>query len=120
VRRAAAVAIACAALVFGTSPSAHGGPVQGAVVTLAPGAFAPPTVVVPRGRPLRLVQLDPVARHDVVSRHVRKGRPLFGRARPRAFGATVLVARVGLLRPGRYPFTCSIHPYMNGTLLVRE
>jgi plastocyanin len=109
--------LAAVVLVLSGTPAAA---VPELVVTTTAGfQYAPPTVVVPAGASLRLVQLDPLARHDVVSRIVSRGRPLFGNERTLSFGETAIVAGVERLRPATYPFTCSIHSQMSGTLIVR-
>ena len=93
--------------------------VEAVVTTTANSQYVPYTVVVPEGGSLRLVQLDPSARHDVTSRAARRGRPLFGSKRTLSFGETELVTGVEKLRPAMYPFICSIHQQMSGTLIVR-
>lgn len=89
------------------------------IVSTAGALYAPYTVVVPKGMSLRLIQLDPTVRHDVVSRYVIKGRPMFATKATLEFGQTQLVRGVERLRPAFYPFTCSIHPEMFGQLVVR-
>jgi plastocyanin len=108
-------------LIAGVGVPARGVPLPAPmVVTTTAGAlYAPYVVAMPAGTRLRLVQLDPTVRHDVVSRYVRKGKPLFATKRTLSFGQTALVNRVEKLRPAFYPFTCSIHPQMVGQLVVR-
>jgi plastocyanin len=113
------VAAVCVAVLITVAGPVGAGPVEVPVSTTAGSRFGPPTVVVPAGASLRLVQLDPLARHDVVSRIVRKGKPIFGSKRTLGFGETELVVGVERLRPGSYPFTCSIHAFMSGMLVVR-
>lgn len=92
----------------------------GLLIASTPGSlYAPYTLVVPKGSTLRLIQLDPTVRHDVVSRYVIKGRPMFATKSTLEFGQTQLVRGVEKLRPAFYPFTCSIHPEMSGQLVVR-
>jgi hypothetical protein len=91
------------------------------VVTVAPSYYAPLIVVVHRGMSLLLVQADPTQRHDVVSRAVRSDRrPLFASARSLGFGEAALVPGVESLPSGAYPFTCTIHPFMFGQLIVES
>ena len=115
-----------AVVVFTVVLLAVGAPAQtlpldaGPVIASTAGAlYAPYTVVVPKGMSLRLVQLDPTVRHDVVSRYVIKGRPMFATKGTLEFGQIQLVRGVEKLRPAFYPFTCSIHPEMFGQLVVR-
>ena len=88
------------------------------VTTTAPAYYVPLMVVLPQGMSLLHLQLDPVQRHDVVSRAARDRRPLFTSARTLAFGEAQLVQGVEKLPPGTYPFTCSIHPFMFGQVIV--
>jgi plastocyanin len=89
------------------------------VTTTAPSYYAPLMVVMPQGMSLLHVQLDPTQRHDVVSRAARDRRPLFASARTLSFGEAEFVHGVSQLPPGAYPFTCSIHPFMFGQVIVR-
>jgi hypothetical protein len=90
-----------------------------AVASTAPAYYVPLNVVVPQGLSLLHVQLDPLQRHDVVSRAGRKGRPFFTSTRTLSFGEAQIVKGVETLPPGAYPFTCSIHPFMYGQVIVR-
>ena len=88
------------------------------VATVAPSYYVPLMIVVRQGMSLQLVQLDPTQRHDVVSRAALDRRPLFASTRSLAFGETERVPGVETLPPGAYPFTCSIHPFMFGQVIV--
>ena len=88
------------------------------VATTAPSYYVPLMVVVPQGMSLLHVQLDPTQRHDVVSRAARDRRPIFASGRTLSFGEAQLVDGVAQLPPGAYPFTCSIHPFMFGQVIV--
>lgn len=88
------------------------------VATSAPAYYVPLMVVVREGMSLLHVQLDPLQRHDIVSRAARERRPLFASTRTLSFGEAELVGGVDRLTPGAYPFTCSIHPFMFGQLIV--
>jgi plastocyanin len=123
VTRLARAVVVCSLVglhVFGGSTGASGAiarPV--AVATISPSYYAPPVIVVAQGESLLLTQLDPVDRHDVVSRAVhRDRRPVFASARSLSFGEAQYVKGVDLLPPGTYPVTCSIHPFMFGQLFV--
>ena len=98
---------------------ARAGPVTVVVATIAGQQFAPPMVVVPQGASLQFVQLDPSAPHDLVSSYVVNRKPMFTTGRSAAFGETLMVAGVEKLKPATYPFTCSIHNWMTGQLIVR-
>lgn len=88
------------------------------VATIAPSYYVPLMVVAKQGMSLHLVQLDPTQRHDVVSRAARDRRPLFASRRSLEFGEAQVVPGVETLPPGAYPFTCSIHPFMFGQVIV--
>jgi len=108
------VAACCASVV-----PAHAGPVTLVVATTAGQQYAPPTLVVPQGASLEFVQLDPSARHDIVSKYVVNRKAMFSTKGTAAFGGTLVVAGVEKLKPATYPFTCSIHNWMSGQLIVR-
>ena len=98
---------------------AHAGPVTLVIATTAGSEFAPPMLVVPQGASVEFVQLDPQARHDVVSSYVVNRKPLFATKASAAFGEVLVVNGVEKLKPATYPFTCSIHEWMTGQLIVR-
>src|SRR3954449_4622884 len=106
------------AMVLGHVPTAPT-PLAGAVVVGPGGAtvgYDTKVVVITQGSPLTFVNLDELA-HTVTS--VAKdgtGSPLFnGNALP---GTTSDIAGADKLAPGTYPFFCSFHPNMQGTLVV--
>jgi hypothetical protein len=118
IRWLAAAAFVVASLGLQAVPAA-GGPARVIVSTTAGQKYAPPMIVVPQGASLMLLQLDPSARHDVVSRYVVRRRPMFATARTLGFGEALMVTGVEKLKPATYPFTCSIHNWMSGQLIVR-
>jgi plastocyanin len=79
--------------------------------------YATPVVVMGKGGSLSYTNLDPVT-HDVVARsNGPDGLPLF-RSSFAGLGATVPVVGAQKLGAGRYAFYCSLHPGMQGTLIV--
>ena len=70
------------------------------------------------GGSLSYTNLDPV-QHDVVARDKgSNGQPLF-RSDFAGLGATVPVPGAEKLKAGQYAFYCSLHPGMQGTLIVQ-
>jgi plastocyanin len=112
------VALASSVVLVAAIGPAWASPVEVPIATTAESRFVPPEIVIPVGASLRLVQLDPLARHDVMSRTTKRGRPLFGSRRTLSFGESEVVPGVEALKAGSYPFTCSVHEFMNGTLVV--
>lgn len=117
-RLAAAIAIAVLGVLV-VAPPGSAGPETVPIATVPGFAFAPPRIVVPQGTTLTLAQIDPVARHDLVSRAIVKGKPLFGTPRSLAFGETMVVPRVEKLKPATYYFVCTLHDGMDGELIVQ-
>jgi plastocyanin len=99
------------------------------MLALAPAAIADETIyavpvdrysssviTIDQGEALIFRNLD-LNRHDVVSKGQAGGKPLF--ASPLlSSGGEALVQGVQQLGAGSYPFFCSIHTYMTGTLTV--
>ncbi|MGH2950839.1 MAG: cupredoxin domain-containing protein, partial [Solirubrobacterales bacterium] len=84
----------------------------------APTTYLNPNVAIDSGEALTFFNLDLTAPHDVTSTEVGPGaEPLF---RSETVGAFVEVPVVGAerLSPGSYPYLCSIHTFMEGTLTV--
>ncbi|HVE98825.1 MAG TPA: cupredoxin domain-containing protein [Mycobacteriales bacterium] len=78
--------------------------------------FVPEQITIAPGDSLNLVNAD-VAPHNLVSKQSRRGVLLFTSATA-STGGQVPVRGVEKLAPGAYPFFCSIHPTMLGTLMV--
>ncbi|MFN2587076.1 MAG: plastocyanin/azurin family copper-binding protein [Actinomycetota bacterium] len=130
----ASAAAAAAALVLGVPPPAHA-----AVAAAAPGGFlagfATPVVVAAQGEEITFFNAD-VAPHNFVAdgvylskKDAKKARwctaytskscPLFWSATITA-GETTEVEGIERLESGqRYPFFCTVHPGMKGTLVIR-
>ena len=84
----------------------------------APTTYLNPTVTIEGGEALSFFNLDLTAPHDVTSTEVGPGADALFRSE--TVGAFTEVPVVGAenLPPGSYPFICSIHPFMEGTLTV--
>ena len=90
-------------------------------VVAGPGAVAAgyltPRMVVPKGSKAYFVNLD-VATHDVVA----KAAGTYGGKKFRSAltptGQKKIIQGVNLLKAGTFPFFCSLHPNMQGALIV--
>lgn len=98
------------------APQGAGAPVM--VVTIKGFEFTPPAVTIAAGGTVRWINAD-VANHQVSSGVVERDRPRpDGRIaspllyRDEAFTATFVIR-------GEYPYYCSVHPFMHGTIRVR-
>jgi plastocyanin len=95
-------------------PGVPNAPAAGNTVIAGPGAvattYATPTVTIQHGQSLSFTNLD-VPQHDVQGNGF--GTPLI------STGQSADVAGVSGLTPGSYPFFCSLHRNMTGTLLVQ-
>lgn len=132
--RARFVAVAAAALVAGTALPAHA-----AVAAAVPGSFAAgfatPVVVAAQGEGITFVNSD-VAPHNFIAdgvyltkkdakksewctAYTAKTCPLFWSPTIAAGETTEVEGLERLEAGGRYPFFCSVHPGMKGTLVVR-
>ena len=95
----------------------------GSAILAGPGAtstgYATPVMATQKGGPLSFVNLDPV-QHDVVSvQRGPDGRPLFA-SKLSGLGEVSPVKGLDRVNSGQtYPFICSIHPGMRGSLVVR-
>jgi len=107
-----------AALFVGAAP-AHARPATLVIATTPGQEYAPPTLVVPQGTSLQYVQLDPSFQHDIVSVYYVNRKPMFSTKHTLSFGQTLAVDGVEKLKPATYPFTCSVHRWMTGELIVR-
>ena len=86
------------------------------VITAAGNTFLPGDVSISQGAKLTFANPD-VAPHNVVSDATTKTGPIF-RSTVATTGQTAPVNGVEKLKPGTYPFYCSLHPGMRGTLKV--
>jgi glucose/arabinose dehydrogenase/plastocyanin len=105
---AAALTAACL-----TPPFAHA---ADQVVTAAENTFVPGSVSVAAGSRLTFANPD-LAPHNVIADATTKAGPLFGSATVTT-GQTADVKGVETLKPATYPFHCSVHPQMRGSLTV--
>lgn len=71
-------------------------------------AFTPPVLTVPVGATVTWENRH-AARHDVVAAGGAFASPLFGQGETFSFTFTA---------PGEYPYVCTIHPGMEGTIVV--
>lgn len=78
--------------------------------------FLPGDVTITEGSVLTFANAD-VAPHNVVSDATTKAGPLF-RSGVATTGQTATVNGAQSLKPSTYPFYCSLHPNMRGTLTV--
>jgi plastocyanin len=91
--------------------------VNGRVISPPAGAlvgFTNRVVFVSKGSKLMHQNLDPLNLHDLDSPSGRFSSKLVG------FNKTANVTGVSTLPPGNYPFRCSLHSLMTGTLIVRK
>jgi plastocyanin len=107
---AIAIALGCALLTPGAAaPSPHATAAAVKRVTIRNFKFAPARLVVSRGTRVVWTNRDG-ATHTVVSKA--------GRWSSRNLGTGASFART-LRRAGTFPYICSIHPFMRGTVVVR-
>jgi plastocyanin len=114
---AAAVLLAAALLVAACSGAADTTTTAGPTTSAAGGgfevvmesfAFTPAEITVPVGATVTWVNRHG-ARHDVVAADGSFASPLFGQGETFSFTFAA---------PGEYPYVCSIHPGMEGTVIV--
>lgn len=86
------------------------------VVTAAENTFVPGNVSMAAGSKLTFANPD-LAPHNVIADATTKKGPLFGSATVTQ-GQTAEVKGVSALKPATYPFHCSVHPLMRGSLTV--
>lgn len=100
------LAVTTAACSSGPAPSAQRGP----TITMADLAFSPTTLTVSPGQTVTVVNNDQVT-HNVTATG--------GQFRSGNVAPTSSATFKAPTRPGRYPYTCTIHPFMRATLVVR-
>ena len=117
-----AVALGAAQLtgVLRSSPLPEAAADTAATITIRPGGFAssfsPSSVSLEHGAGIKLVNKDTMT-HSMTSVAVDKeGDPLFDVVVPAGTTGTLVVPAT--LAAGKYPFYCSFHPNMQGSLVV--
>jgi plastocyanin len=93
-------------------------PEVGAPVLAIAGGFAPADIWIPHGTSVLFVNADPTGEfHDITSIDGDgSGGHMFA-SKTVAFGGTA-IADVSSLPPSTYPYTCSVHSYMLGTINI--
>ena len=115
----AAVALAASLPLASASHPARAA--NAAMVTVYADHFLPATVTVDRGGTLEFFDPDPWGNGEAPGHTVTERRlpgPRFDSGVV-GLGRAGEVAGVSALAPGSYAFTCRIHPFMRGTLIVR-
>jgi plastocyanin len=112
--RAVGVAVLAAALAFGAS-EAHAG---GSITAVHLDRFARRTLTIAQGQVAVLRNAD-IDKHNVISDALGPGRrtPLFASATIGS-GRSAAINGTQYLRSGRYAFSCTLHSFMHGTLVV--
>jgi plastocyanin len=110
VRRAVAVAVLGLAL----APAAARA--DETVYAVPVDRYSSSVITIDQGEALFFRNLD-LNRHDLVSKQQSGGKPLFGTPLL-STGGEALVQGVQQLGAGSYPFFCTVHTYMTGTLTV--
>lgn len=82
------------------------------------GGYVPADITIRRGDTMVLVNADATGGlHDITSLDSVGGLPLF-RSATIGFRGTATVANVEFLEPSVYPYYCSVHEFMTGTITV--
>lgn len=106
-------AIAAGSALF-AAPAAHA---QGQISAGPPNQYLTPDVTIDQGDSVTFVNADAVE-HDVLARDKGPdGKPLF-RSELVGFAQSAPVEGTEFLVTGAYPFVCSLHPQMEGTITV--
>lgn len=121
-RRAITSLLVLAAVAALTPASAVPSPVVATVQTrYVPGDDAAPlSLEVSQGSTLTYLNLDPTpsGSHTVTAYDVQPGDPTYFHSGVLEFGESAEVEGVPDLPVGSYPFYCTLHPAMRGTLVV--
>lgn len=111
-RRAATLAVVLLASTLHTQSRAADG-----VITAAANTFAPADLTLTEGSRLTFANAD-AAPHNVVSDATTRAGAAVFRSGVISAGETSAVEGVEKVKPGVYPFYCSLHPSMRGALTV--
>jgi plastocyanin len=115
------IAVAAAALVGCVLPAATASADAGQVViAVKPWTYSPAPIHIPRGATLMFLNADPVSGpgHSVTDVAVRTSPRTRFSSPIVEVGKVAAVSGVENLPPGTYQFTCRVHPFMAGTLIV--
>ena len=120
-RTAAAVTGLGLLLAAGTVPAgATGG--TAAVVAVAPFRYSPNPIEISQGDKLTFANFDAISIFSIeghsLTQAVKPGQELFGSPITPP-GTSSTVVGVDKLPKGEYRFTCRVHAFMNGKLVVR-
>ena len=112
--RAAGIAAVAATLALGASEALAGG----SITAVHRDRFASRTLTIAQGQVAVLRNTD-IDMHNVTSDALGPGgrAPLFASATI-GTGKSAAIVGTQYLRSGRYTFSCTLHPFMQGTLIV--
>ena len=107
-------AVLCAGAVLPAAPASAAAPAYIAIVN---SLYVPGDVKILAGSTLTLVNGETIA-HDVISSDYENGLPLFQSRLTAGVGDNAVVTGVENLPVGLWPFYCSLHEAMRGTIEV--
>ncbi|MDQ3933959.1 MAG: cupredoxin domain-containing protein [Actinomycetota bacterium] len=110
-RRAAALVAALALLALAAPAAA-----DERVYAVPVNQYSSTVITIDQGEALFFRNID-LQQHDLVSKDQAGGKPIFGTPLLGP-GEEALVQGVQQLKGGSYPFFCTVHPFMTGTLNV--
>ena len=116
-RRLVALGLGALLLSLLSAPASPGFQVP-AQVTSVNFTYLPPEITIRQGERLSYVNLD-IALHNVTSLATTKRGPLFT-SDTVAAGESTEVVGVHDLEPGVYDYTCTLHPFMTGSLNITD
>jgi plastocyanin len=105
-----AAALATGASGCSSSPSGSASGSGSATISMANLEFSPTTLTVSPGQTVTVVNDDSV-NHDLVENNGDFDTGLITPGNSKTLTAPA--------NPGQYPYTCTLHPFMKGTLVVR-
>jgi plastocyanin len=111
--RARLAAFAGGALTLALAPAASA---DERVYAVPVNQYSSTVVTIDQGEALFFRNID-LQQHDLVSKEQSGGKPLFGTPLL-GTGEEALVQGAQQLKGGNYPFFCTVHPFMTGTLTV--